>query len=67
MLLWHPPQEFVCGYLIYEECAPHIPVARLIFRSGFGDAIGSVEDASSDDIQEITFLVGCSMWNDSAV
>ena len=35
--------------------------------SGFGNAIGSVEAAARDDIQKITFLGGCLMWNDAAV
>ena len=50
-----------------EECAPPIPVARLPGISGFGDAVGSVKAAASDDIQEITFMVGCLMWNNVAV
>ena len=52
---------------MFDEFAPPIPVARLLGRSGFGDAVGSVEAAASDDIQEITFLGGCLMWNDAAV
>ena len=51
---------------MFEECAPHIPVAVLIGRSGFGDAVGSVEAATSNYIQEITFIGGCLMWNDAA-
>ena len=39
----------------------------MLGRSGFGDAVGSVEAAASDDIQEITFLGSCLMWNDAAV
>ena len=50
-----------------EECAPPIPVSRLLGCSGFGDAVGSVKAAASDDIQEITLLVSCLMWNDAAV
>ena len=50
-----------------EECAPPIPVARLLGRSGFGDAIGCVEASYSNDIQEITFLVVSLMWNDASV
>ena len=52
---------------MFEECAPPIPVSRLIGRSVFGNALGSVEDAASDDIQEITFLGVCLMWNYAAV
>ena len=50
-----------------EECAPPIPVARLIGCSGFGNAVGSVEAATSNDIQEITFLGGWLMQNDTNV
>ena len=46
---------------MFEECAPAIPVARLLGKSGFGDAAGCVEADDSDDIQEITFLGGCLM------
>ena len=52
---------------MFEECAPPIPVAILLDRSGFGDTFGSAEAATSDDTQEITFLGGSLMWNDSAV
>ena len=52
---------------MFEECAPPIPVDRLLGCSGFGDAVGSVENAASDDIQEITLLGGCLMWNDAAI
>ena len=52
---------------MFEECAPHIPVARLLGLSGFGDAVGIVKAVASDDIQYITFLGDCLMWNDSAV
>ena len=52
---------------MFEECEPTIPVSRLLGRSGFGDAVGSVKAAASDDIQEITFLGRCLMWNDAAV
>ena len=34
----------------------------MLGRSGFGNAIGSVETVAIDDIQEITFLGGCLMW-----
>ena len=50
-----------------EECAPLIPVARLIGRSGFGDDIVSVEAAARNDIQDIRFLGSCLMWNDADV
>ena len=50
-----------------EECAPYLPVAILIGCSGFGDSVGHVEDAESDNIQEIIFLGSILMWNDAAV
>ena len=50
-----------------DECSPPFPVDRLLGRSGFGDAVGSVEAAVSDDIQEIKFLGSCLMWNNAAV
>ena len=52
---------------MFDECAPPIPVARLIGCSGFGDAVGSVEAAASDYTQEITFMGSCLMWNNAAV
>ena len=52
---------------MFEECAPPIPVARLLGRSGFDDAVVSVKAVACNDIQEITFLGGCLMWNDAAV
>ena len=52
---------------MFEECAPTIPVDRMLGCSGFGYAIESVEASASDDIQEITFLGGCLMWNDASV
>ena len=50
-----------------EECSPHFPVARLLGRSGFGDAVESVEAAARDDIQEIAFLGICVMWKNADV
>ena len=52
---------------MFEECARPIPAARLIGCSGFGDAVGSVEAASSNDIQETTFLGDCLIRKDAAV
>ena len=50
-----------------EKCAQPFPVFIMLGCSGFGNAVGRVEAAASDDIQEITFLVSCLMWNDAAV
>ena len=66
-LVGSPPQEFVYGYCMFEECAPPIPVSRLIGRSGVGDAVESVKTAASDDIQEKKILDGCLMWHYAAV
>ena len=62
-----PPPGIRLRFLMFEKCAIPIPVARLIGRSGFGDADGSVKTAASDDIQEKTFLGGCLMWNNASV
>ena len=50
-----------------EECYIPFPVARLLDRSGFVDAVGSVEAAASYDIQEMIFLGIFLMWNNAAV
>ena len=52
---------------MFEECSPHIPVSRLLGRSGFADAVGIIESAASGDIQTIMFMGGCLMWNDAAI
>ena len=52
---------------MFDECAPPIPVVRLLGRSGFDDAVGSVESAAGGDIQDITFLGGCLVWSYAAV
>ena len=52
---------------MFEEYAPPITVARLLSRSGVGDAIESVKTAASDDIQEKMFLGGFLMWHYAAV
>ena len=66
--LWDPPpQEFVCGSCMFEQCAPSIPVSRLCGHSGVGDAIESFKTVTSDDIQKKMFLDGCLMWNDTTV
>ena len=52
---------------MFEECAPPIPVVRLLGCSGFGNAVGSVKASASNVIQEIMFLGGCLMWNDATV
>ena len=63
LLLWDPPQEFVCDSCMFEECAPPILVSRLLGHSGVGDSVDSVKTAASDDIQEKMFLDGCLMWH----
>ena len=52
---------------MFDECAPPIPVFRLLGRSGFGNAVGSSEAAASNDTQDITFLGGCLMLNNAAI
>ena len=61
------PQEFFYNVWMFEECEPPIPVTILLGRSGFVDAVRSVEAAVRYDIQEITFLGGCLMWNNVSV
>ena len=63
LLLWDPPQEFVCDSCMFEECAPPIPVSRLFGHIGVGDAVESVKTAASNDVQEKMFLDGCLMWH----
>ena len=50
-----------------ERFAPSFPVSVILGHSGFGDYFGHVEDAASDNIQEIIFLSISLMWNDAAV
>ena len=50
-----------------EECAPPIPFNRLLGRSGFCNEVSCIKADTSNDIQYITFIGGCLMWNDSAV
>ena len=49
------------------ECCRNVLHLSQLPDSGFGDAVVSVEAAASDDIQEITFLCSCLMWNDAAL
>ena len=67
ILLWNIPQEFVCDAWMFGECAPPIPLPRMLGLSGFGDAVGYVEAEASDNINKIMFLCSCLMWNDAAV
>ena len=50
-----------------EECAPSLPAAILLGRSGFGDSFNSVEYAASENIQGIIFLGGSLICNYAAV
>ena len=50
-----------------EECAPSVPVSRLIGCSGFGFSFGRVNNAASNNIQEVISLGRGLMWNDAAV
>ena len=67
LLFWDPPQEFVCDSCMFEECAPPIPVPRLLGHSGVGDAVESVKTAAINDIQDKMSLDGCLMWHYAAV
>ena len=50
-----------------EECAPYLPVYRLLGSSGFDNTFDRVEYAANYNTQEIIFLGGSLMWNDTAV
>ena len=52
---------------MFEECVPHITVARLLGRSGIGDAVESVKTAAGNDMPKKNFLDGCLMWHYAAV
>ena len=52
---------------MFEECAPPIPVSRLLGHSGFSNAVGIVEATANDDINYITFLGIYLMWYYAAV
>ena len=65
--LWDFVQGFVFYSCVCEECATYFPVTRLIDRSDFGGSFGCFEDAASDNIKEIIFLVSSLMCNNSTV
>ena len=50
-----------------DKYAPYIPNVILLGRSGFVNAVGCVKAAASENIQDITSLGGCLIWNDAAV
>ena len=50
-----------------KECAPSVPVSRLIGHSVFGYCFGSVNDATCDNIHEEISLGRSLMCNDAAV
>ena len=62
VLVGSPPRIF-CDARMCKGYTPSISVARLLGRSGFGNTVDRFEDAAIDDIQEITSLGGCLMWN----
>ena len=64
--MWDSVQELVLYAYVCEECAPPLPVTRLLGRSRFGDSFGHVEDVASKNIQEIIILGGGLMWNYAA-
>ena len=48
-----------------EEFAPSFLVTIMLGRSAFGNCFGHIEDAASDNIQDIIFLGGGLMLNDA--
>ena len=50
-----------------EECASSIPDDILLGCSGYGHAVGCVDDTTRNYNQEITFLGGCLIYNDDDV
>ena len=50
-----------------EECAPTVPFARLLGRSGFRYSFSGVEDSSGNNIQEIISLGIYLMWINDTV
>ena len=50
-----------------KECAPSIPVTRMLGNSGFGDYFGCVEDTAKENIQEIFSLGSVLMCNYTTV
>ena len=50
-----------------EECAPYVPVVRLVGSSGFRDYFGCVYDTHSDNIQKVISLGSGLMCNAAAV
>ena len=65
--MWDSVQDFFLDARVCEECAPYLPVEILLGRSGFGNSLGHVEDAASENIQEIISLVVSLIWNDASV
>ena len=58
---------FVIDSCVCEECAPSLPVIRLLGRSNLGDSFGRDEDTACENILEIIFLGGILTWNYAAV
>ena len=66
MFLWVPSQEFLCDAWVCDKFTPYILVTIMIRCSGFGNAVGCVKSAASDDTKEIKSLCGCLMGNNAA-
>ena len=66
LVAFHPGIFYWC-MCVCDECAPSFLVARLLGCSGFGDSLGHVENAASDNIQEVISMGGSLMWNYATV
>ena len=60
-------KEFFLDACRCEECAPSVLVSRLLCCSEFVDYFIRVNDAASNNIQEVISLVASLMRNDAAV
>ena len=65
--MWDLVQEFVLDSCVCDECAPYVPVSRMLGRTVFVYPFGIVEDAAGKNIQDIVVLGGGVVWNDAAV
>ena len=52
---------------MYDECAPSLPVSRLIYCSGLGDSFSHVNNAASDNIHEVLSMDSVLICNDTDV
>ena len=61
--LWESIHDFFLDFFVCKECAPSVPVSRLLGCSGFFDPFGCAEDSASNNIQEIISLDSGLIYN----